>query len=156
MGVEIERKFLVKGDFRREATGSSRITQGYICSQPGRTVRVRIRGERGYLTIKGATDARGMSRQEFEYEIPVADAERLMALCEPGAIDKERFLVPRGKHTWEVDLFHGANEGLVLAEIELASEEEPFERPDWLGEEVTGDRRYYNSELTKHPISIKA
>lgn len=156
MGVEIERKFLVKGDFRREATSSSRITQGYICSRPGRTVRVRIRGERGYLTIKGATDARGMSRQEFEYEIPVADAERLMALCEPGAIDKERFLVPRGKHTWEVDLFHGANEGLVLAEIELASEEEPFERPDWLGEEVTGDRRYYNSELTKHPISIKA
>ena len=151
MATEIERKFLVTGVFSRQVTSAQRIVQGYICSQPGRTVRVRIRGEEGFLTIKGASDEKGLSRYEFEQKIPLADAEELLKLCEPGAIDKMRNLVPAGKHTWEIDVFHGENEGLILAEIELASEDEPFERPDWIGQEVSGDRRYYNSMLTKHP-----
>ena len=151
MATEIERKFLVTGDFSRQVTSAQRIVQGYICSQPGRTVRVRIRGEEGFLTIKGASDEKGLSRYEFEQKIPLADAEELLKLCEPGAIDKMRNLVPAGKHTWEIDVFHGENEGLILAEIELASEDEPFERPDWIRQEVSGDRRYYNSMLTKHP-----
>ena len=151
MATEIERKFLVTGDFSRQVTSAQRIVHGYICSQPGRTVRVRIRGEEGFLTIKGASDEKGLSRYEFEQKIPLADAEELLKLCEPGAIDKMRNLVPAGKHTWEIDVFHGENEGLILAEIELASEDEPFERPDWIGQEVSGDRRYYNSMLTKHP-----
>ena len=151
MATEIERKFLVTGDFSRQVISAQRIVQGYICSQPGRTVRVRIRGEEGFLTIKGASDEKGLSRYEFEQKIPLADAEELLKLCEPGAIDKMRNLVPAGKHTWEIDVFHGENEGLILAEIELASEDEPFERPDWIGQEVRGDRRYYNSMLTKHP-----
>ena len=140
MATEIERKFLVKGDFSRQVTSAQRIVQGYICSQPGRTVRIRIRGEEGFLTIKGASDEKGLSRYEFEQKIPLADAEELLKLCEPGAIDKVRNLVPVGKHTWEVDVFHGDNEGLVLAEIELASEDEPFERPDWIGQVVTTTR----------------
>lgn len=151
MAIEIERKFLVSGDFLPEVESSTRIVQGYISSQPGRTVRVRVRGEEGFLTIKGASDEKGMSRYEFEQPIALADAERLLELCEPGVIDKVRYLVPVGDHIWEVDVFHGDNEGLILAEIELASEEEPFIRPAWLGEEVTGDRRFYNSMLTKHP-----
>lgn len=151
MATEIERKFLVTGEFSRQVISAQRIVQGYICSQPGRTVRVRIRGEEGFLTIKGASDEKGLSRYEFEQKIPLADAEELLKLCEPGAIDKMRNLVPAGKHTWEIDVFHGENEGLILAEIELASEDEPFERPDWIGQEVSGDRRYYNSMLTKHP-----
>ena len=151
MATEIERKFLVTGDFSRQVISAQRIVQGYICSQPGRTVRVHIRGEEGFLTIKGASDEKGLSRYEFEQKIPLADAEELLKLCEPGAIDKMRNLVPAGKHTWEIDVFHGENEGLILAEIELASEDEPFERPDWIGQEVSGDRRYYNSMLTKHP-----
>ena len=154
MATEIERKFLVTGDFSRQVTSAQRIVQGYICSQPGRTVRVRIRGEEGFLTIKGASDEKGLSRYEFEQKIPLADAEELLKLCEPGAIDKMRNLVPAGKHTWEIDVFHGENEGLILAEIELASEDEPFERPDWIGQEVSGDRRYLSlihiSEPTRH------
>lgn len=153
MATEIERKFLVKGDFSHQIISSQRIVQGYICSQPGRTVRVRIRGERGFLTIKGASDEKGLSRYEFEQEIPIADAEELLKLCEPGVIDKVRNLVPAGRHIWEVDVFHGENEGLILAEIELAYENEPFKHPDWLGIEVSGDRRYYNSMLTKHPFT---
>lgn len=151
--VEIERKFLVAGDFKPKAESSSRIVQGYICSQPGKSVRVRIRGDKGYLTIKGASDEKGMSRYEFEREIPLEDAEQLLSLCEPGVIDKVRYLLKQGKHTWEVDEFHGANEGLLMAEIELSSEDEELEIPEWLGKEVTGDRRYYNSMLTKHPYS---
>ena len=153
MATEIERKFIVKGDFSKEVCNSQRIVQGYICSQPGRTVRIRIRGEKGFLTIKGPSDDKGLSRYEFEQEIPLPDAEQLLTLCEPGVIDKVRHLVRAGKHTWEVDVFHGANEGLVMAEIELASEDEPFEKPDWIGDEVSGDRRYYNSMLTKEPYS---
>lgn len=149
--LEIERKFLVKGNFKQEVASSSRIVQGYICSVPGKSVRIRIRGEKGYLTIKGASDEKGMSRYEFEQEIPLTDAEQLLSLCEPGVIDKVRYLVDCGGHTWEVDEFHGDNEGLLVAEIELVSEDEAFERPDWLGDEVTGDRKYYNSMLAKHP-----
>ena len=103
--VEIERKFLVAGDFKPKAESSSRIVQGYICSQPGKSVRVRIRGDKGYLTIKGASDEKGMSRYEFEREIPLEDAEQLLSLCEPGVIDKVRYLLKQGKHTWEVDEF---------------------------------------------------
>lgn len=148
---EIERKFLVAGDFRAGVTGESRITQGFLCSTPGRTVRVRIRGDRGYITVKGP--AEGLSRFEWEKEIPVGEAEQLLALCEPGVIDKVRYLVPSadGRHIWEVDVFHGDNEGLVVAEIELGAEDEAFERPAWLGEEVTGDRRYFNTCLIRHP-----
>lgn len=153
MATEIERKFLVKGDFLPYVSAAQRIVQGYICTQPGRTVRIRIRGEEGFLTIKGASDDKGLSRYEFEQSIPLADAEELLKLCEPGAIDKVRHLVPAGKHTWEVDVFRGANDGLILAEIELESEDEPFDKPDWLGEEVSGDRRYYNSMLTQFPYT---
>lgn len=151
MGLqEIERKFLVAGDFRAEASGASRIIQGFLSSTPGRTVRVRVRGDRGYITVKGP--ARGLTRFEWEKEIPVGEAEVLLRLCEPGMIDKTRWLVPSADgHTWEVDEFHGDNEGLVVAEIELGSEAEEFERPAWVGREVTGERRYFNSSLTKCP-----
>ncbi|MBO4465528.1 MAG: CYTH domain-containing protein [Bacteroidales bacterium] len=154
MALEIERKFLVTGEYKSLAVSHSRITQGYISSASGRTVRVRIRGDKGYLTIKGPSALGGLSRFEWEREIPVADAESLMSICEPGVIDKTRWLVPAGDgvHTWEVDEFHGDNDGLVVAEIELRSEDDTFEKPSWLGEEVTGDRRYYNSMLTKRPF----
>lgn len=151
MATEIERKFLVTGDFSREIYRAERIVQGYICSLPGRTVRIRIRGTEGFLTIKGPSTDDGLSRYEFERPLSLADAEALFKLCEPGAIEKVRNWVRVGTHTWEVDVFHGANEGLILAEIELASPGESFEKPDWAGKEVTGDRRYYNSMLTKHP-----
>lgn len=147
-GLEIERKFLVTDcSYRRLASSSSRIKQGYICSGGGRTVRVRLRDGRGYLTIKGPSDARGMSRYEFEKEITAEEAAQLFKLCEPGVVDKTRFLVKSGSHTFEVDEFHGINEGLVVAEVELGSEDEPFEKPAFIGREVTGDRRYYNSYL---------
>lgn len=153
MAQEIERKFLVQGDFLGEVYNAQRIVQGYICSAPGRTVRVRIRGDKGYLTIKGPSDAQGLSRYEFEKEITTDEAQCLMALCEPGVIDKVRHLIKRGSHIFEVDVFHGENEGLIIAEIELQREDEPFKRPTWLGREVTGDRRYYNSMLTKSPYN---
>ena len=147
---EIERKFLVAGDFRSEVSGASHIIQGFLSSAPGRTVRVRLRDDRGFLTVKGP--AKGLTRFEWEKEIPGAEAELLLRLCEPGVIDKTRYLVPAPDgHVWEVDEFHGDNEGLVVAEVELGAEDEAFERPAWLGEEVTGDRRYYNSSLTKCP-----
>ncbi len=152
MPQEIERKFLVKGEYKSQAYAHSRIAQGYICSARGRTVRVRIRDGRGYLTIKGASDAAGMSRYEWEKEIPLPEAEELMKLCEPGVIDKTRYLVRSGKHVFEVDEFYGENEGLTMAEVELASEDEPFVKPDFIGQEVTGDVRYYNSQLMKHPF----
>lgn len=153
MAKEIERKFLVSGEFRQDSPESYRIMQGYICSDPDRTVRVRVRGDKGFLTIKGRSSGDGLSRYEWEKEIPVFEAVELMALCGSGVIDKTRYLVPFGRHTYEVDVFHGANEGLVLAEIELAEEQETFEKPSWLGEEVTGDARYYNSMLSLHPFS---
>lgn len=153
MALEIERKFLVEGDYKSLATSHSRIIQGYICSQRGRTVRVRLRGEKGYLTIKGPSGNNGLSRYEFEKEITKDEALSLFRLCEPGIIDKIRWLVPAGNHTFEVDEFFGENEGLVVAEVELRSEDEDFERLPFLGREVTGDRRYYNSSLRLMPYS---
>lgn len=151
MPREIERKFLVTGEYKSQAFAHSRIVQGYICSARGRTVRVRLRDGRGYLTIKGASDAAGMSRYEWEKEISREEAEELMKLCEKGVIDKTRYLVRTGSHVFEVDEFYGDNEGLVMAEVELASEDEPFDRPAFIGREVTGDVQYYNSQLMKHP-----
>ena len=152
MAIEIERKFLVKGEFRHQAYAKSHICQGYISSGNGRTVRVRIRDKQGFLTIKGPSNQAGLSRYEFEKEIPLSDAEELLQICEPGIIDKTRYLVQQGKHTFEVDEFYGDNEGLVIAEVELQSEDEPYERPDFLDVEVTGDRRYYNSHLRRYPF----
>ncbi|MCH5168343.1 MAG: CYTH domain-containing protein [Prevotellaceae bacterium] len=154
--TEIERKFLVVGDFKSQAVNSTRISQGYIASGGGRTVRVRIRGDKGYLTIKGPSDKAGLARFEWEKEIPVAEAEALMTICEPGIIEKTRWLVPSpdGRHTWEIDEFWGENEGLVLAEIELESEGEPYEKPAFIGREVTGDRRYYNSHMRHYPFRL--
>ncbi len=149
MPQEIERKFLVKGDYKQHAASSSRILQGYICRSKERSVRVRLCGQKGCITIKGATT--GFSRYEWEKEIPPREAEELMKLCLPGIIDKTRTLVPYNGHTWEIDSFHGAHEGLVLAEIELQSEEEPFDLPPFIGREVTGDPRYYNTYLAEHP-----
>ena len=152
MPYEIERKFLVKGDFRTQAYAKSRIIQGYISSAHGRTVRVRIRDERGYLTIKGPSDIGGLVRFEWEKEIPLSEALQLLKICEPGIIDKTRYLVKSGQHIFEVDEFYGDNQGLVMAEVELGAPDEPFEKPDFIGEEVTGDRRYYNSQLRQHPF----
>lgn len=156
MHMEIERKFLVKGDFRNQTYNSTHIRQGYIASGNGRTVRVRIRDDKGYLTIKGPSGREGLSRYEFEQEIALSDAEDLMLLCEPGIIDKHRHLVksPDGRHIFEVDEFHGENEGLVMAEVELADENEPFAKPDFIAREVTGDRRFYNSHLRKNPFRL--
>ena len=151
MAQEIERKFLVSGDFKQSAKAALRITQGYLCSDPERTVRVRIKGEKGFITIKGRCSASGVSRYEWEKEIPLDEAQELMKLCEPGMIDKTRYLVPSGSHVFEVDEFYGENEGLVVAEVELLTENELFEKPDFIGEEVTGDVRYYNSFLMKWP-----
>lgn len=151
MAQEIERKFLVTGDYRSSAISSSRIAQGYICSEQGRTVRIRIRDGRGYLTIKGPSTDNGLSRYEWEKEIPAGEAAELLGLCEPGIIDKTRYFVPAGAHVFEVDEFHADNEGLTVAEIELDSPEEEFRRPPWLGREVTGERRYYNSSLAGNP-----
>ena len=151
MAQEIERKFLVAGDFKAEVSKSTRIIQGYLSSVPERTVRVRVKGDKGFITIKGIGSESGASRFEWEKEIPVSDALELMKLCEPGVIDKTRYLVDVGEHIYEVDEFHGENEGLTVAEIELSSEEEEFVKPEWLGEEVTGDVKYYNSMLMKHP-----
>jgi adenylate cyclase len=151
--IEIERKFLVTSDlFKEEAFSRNRIKQGYLSSIPERTVRVRIKGERAYITIKGASNETGMSRFEWEKEIPVTEAEKLLLLCEEGVIDKTRFEVKVGSHTYEIDEFYDENKGLVIAEIELQSESENFEKPNWLGKEVTNDNRYYNSNLSNNPF----
>jgi CYTH domain-containing protein len=153
-GLEIERKFLVKDDsYRQLAYSSSRILQGYICSGHGRTVRVRRRDRSAFLTIKGPSADGGLSRYEFEKEITLDEAKHLFALCEPGIIDKTRYLVRSGQHVFEVDEFYGENQGLVIAEVELSAPDEPYEKPDFIGEEVTGDRRYYNSYLRQLPYS---
>ncbi len=152
MAQEIEKKFLVKNDdFKAEAFKATRITQGYLSSVPERTVRVRIKGDKGFITIKGIGNASGASRFEWEKEIPVEDVRELLKLCEPGVIDKTRYLVKAGPYTWEVDEFYGDNEGLVVAEIELPQENAVFDRPAWTGFEVTGDKRFYNSMLMKNP-----
>lgn len=154
MATEIERKFLVSGEFKSLAVKALPISQAYLASTSRCTVRVRTKGDRGFITIKGKSDAAGMSRFEWEKEIPAEEAEALMLLGDARRISKTRYLIPNtdGKHTWEVDEFYGDNEGLVMAEIELSSEDEPFDKPSWLGEEVTGDRRYYNSHLLQYPF----
>jgi adenylate cyclase len=151
MAQEIERKFLVKGDFKNEAFKSTRITQGYLSSVPERTVRVRVKGDKGFITIKGIGNESGASRFEWEKEIPVDEVRDLLKICESGVIDKTRYLVKNGDLTFEVDEFYGDNDGLTVAEIELPDEDTQFNRPAWLGEEVTGDVRFYNSMLMKNP-----
>lgn len=153
-GLEIERKFLVhkRMDWKRLASSCSHIQQGYFAAV--NTVRVRIRDDKGYLTIKGPSHNGGLSRYEFEKEITLQEAQQLMLLCESGVIDKHRYLVPYAGHTFEVDEFHGDNDGLVMAEVELKSENEPFESPNFIGKEVTGDRRFYNSHMRKNPFKL--
>ena len=151
-GLEIERKFLVhkRMDWKRLASSCSHIQQGYFAAV--NTVRIRIRDDKGYLTIKGPSRDGGLSRYEFEKEITLEEARQLMQLCEPGVIDKHRYLVPFGGHIFEVDEFHGDNDGLVMAEVELGSEEEVFEKPDFIGTEVTGNRHFYNSYMRRNPF----
>ncbi len=151
MAQEIEKKFLVDGDFKSAAFKAARITQGYLSSVPERTVRVRVKGDKGFITVKGIGNESGASRFEWEKEIPVEDVKALLQICEPGVIDKTRYLVKAGEHTFEVDEFYGDNEGLTVAEVELSDENEAFDKPSWLGEEVTGDAKYYNSMLMKNP-----
>ena len=151
MAQEIEKKFLVAGEFKESAKKATRITQGYLSSVPERTVRVRVKGDKGYITVKGIGNDSGASRFEWEKEIPVEDVRDLLKICESGVIDKTRYLVDCDGHTVEVDEFYGDNEGLVVAEVELSDENEAFTRPSWLGEEVTGDKKYYNSMLMKNP-----
>ena len=152
--LEIERKFLVTSDaYQQEATSSTRIAQGFLSTDPQRTVRVRIMGNQGFLTIKGASNASGTSRFEWETEITVAEATNLIDLCEDVILEKVRYTVPLGNHVFEVDEFLGENKGLVVAEVELQHEDEFFKRPSWLGEEVTGLKEYYNSQLSQKPFS---
>ena len=154
MAQEIERKFLVKGDFLGEVYESHHIVQGYLNSAKGRTVRIRIKEDKAYITVKGPSEDGGLSRFEWEKEIPAEDAEKLLELAEPTPIEKTRhFVRSSGSHPWEIDVFEGANAGLVIAEIELDAADEPISKPAWLGEEVTGDRRYYNSWLSNHPFT---
>lgn len=151
MQQEIERKFLVRGAFKSDASGFARIVQGYLSSAAERTVRIRIQGAQGFITVKGKSSRDGLKRYEWEKEIPLEDARELLQLCEPGVIDKTRYRVPWKGHLFEVDEFHGENAGLVMAEIELENGGETFERPGWLGREVTGDLRYYNVKLACRP-----
>ena len=154
MNIETERKFLVQDEgFKAQAVENHRIRQGYIAHDDGRTVRVRMWDDKGVLTIKGPTMGdEGMSRYEWERELTREEAEDLFLLCKPGTVDKTRWIIPAGARKFEVDEFHGENEGLVMAEIELGSADETFERPSWLGKEVTGDKRYYNSYLARNPF----
>ena len=152
--IEIERKFLVlNNDFKVESFANHEIIQGYLSTNPERTVRIRIKGNSGYLTIKGSGSESGMSRYEWEKNIDYNEAKELINLCEKGVISKTRFEVKSGKHTFEVDEFYGENQGLIIAEIELESEDEVFEKPIWLGQEVTNDERYYNAYLSQKPFT---
>lgn len=153
--IEIERKFLVTSEaYKTQASSKTQITQGFLNTHPERTVRVRIMGKRAYLTVKGISDKAGISRFEWETEIAVSDASDLLALCEAHIVDKTRYFVAVGKHIFEVDEFHGHNEGLLVAEIELNAPEEKFSKPFWLGTEVTGDTRYYNAQLSRKPFKF--
>ncbi len=153
MAQEIERKFLVKGEYKSLAIKSTRIVQGYLSSVAERTVRVRINDKKGFLTIKGISNESGASRYEWENEIPINEAKELLELCEAGVIEKTRFIIPANDSLFfEIDEFYGDNKGLTIAEIELPTEETPFIKPEWLGEEVTGDNRYFNSMLMKQPF----
>jgi len=149
MAVETERKFLVKSEFRNLAVKKAEITQVYLASDKDKTIRLRIADDQAFLTIKGRSDARGISRAEWEFEIPVTDALDIIPLSLSGKIVKTRYYIPSGKHVFEVDEFHDKNQGLIIAEIELSYENEDFEKPTWLGEEVTGKAEYYNSNLRK-------
>ncbi|MCH8543060.1 MAG: CYTH domain-containing protein [Alcanivorax sp.] len=150
MGMEIERKFLVRNTAMLANQPGLTLRQGYLSHTPEATVRVRIQGDQAWLTVKGRND--GARRAEFEYTVPVADALEMLALCSAGRIEKTRYRLPAGEHVWEVDVFHGDNDGLIVAEIELNHEDDAFELPAWIGEEVTGDARYYNSQLSQTPF----
>ena len=149
MGKEIERKFLVREQPDFSGFKGISVIQAYLLSEPGRTVRIRIAGKRGFIAVKSDSEKGSFGRYEWEYDIPVRDAYEIMELCIPGKIEKTRFFIPYKKHTWEVDVFHGGNNGLIVAEIELESESETFEKPAWIGEEVTGNPDYFNSNLIK-------
>ena len=152
MAQEIERKFRVISDaFKSEAFKDTKIVQGFLSTVPERTVRIRIKGDKGFITVKGIGNASGTSRYEWEKEISIEDATDLLKISEPGVIDKTRFNVKSGEHTFEVDEFYGENDGLTVAEVELSAEDEDFQKPEWLGEEVTGQVKYYNSMLMKNP-----
>lgn len=153
--TEIERKFLVTSEaFKKESTTQYRIVQAFLNTHPERTVRIRIKGQQAFITVKGIGNATGTSRFEWEKPISVEDAEALLPLCEPGMIEKTRYEIKSGKHIIEVDEFFGQNQGLILAEIELEEENQPFLKPNWLGKEVTGENRYYNSQLSKNPFIL--
>jgi adenylate cyclase len=153
--IEIERKFLVTSlDFIAESSVQHAIAQGYLNSDPERTVRIRIKGEKGYITIKGSGNETGTSRMEWEKEISLEEAKSLLKLCEKGVIEKTRYEVKSGIHIIEIDVFHGENEGLIMAEVELEDENEAILKPNWLGKEVTGDTRYYNSYISLHPFNM--
>lgn len=154
MAQEIERKFLVCGEYKTKAYKSVRITQGYILSDKRKSVRIRITNEKAFITIKGESSEDGLSRFEWEKEIDINEAKELLKLRSDNFIDKTRYLIKHGNHTIEVDEFHGDNEGLVIAEVELKSETDTFLKPDYLGEEVTGISKYYNSQLTKNPYTL--
>lgn len=149
MAIETERKFLIKGEFRHLATRQIKIHQTYLSIEPGKTIRIRIADDKAFITVKGRITGKSIARSEWEFPVPVKDAEEMNVLCLPGKIEKTRYLVPVGMHTFEVDVFHDKNEGLIIAEIELESEDEWFERPEWLGEEVTKNPAYYNANLIK-------
>lgn len=149
MATETERKFLIKGEFKHLAVKEIKIIQSYLSIDPDKTIRLRIADEKAFLTVKSRPRKNSITRNEWEVQIPFRDAEEMMLICLPGKVIKTRYLVPSGKHTFEIDVFHDKNEGLIIAELELASDEEQFERPDWLGEEVTGISRYYNANLIK-------
>jgi CYTH domain-containing protein len=154
MSLEIERKFLIKSnDYKNESHKKSYIKQGFLNSNKHRTVRIRVSDAMGFITIKGISDDSGISRYEWEKEIPVKDAEQLLLLCEKGVIEKNRYLIKQGRHIFEVDEFLKENEGLIIAEIELSNENELFQKPSWLGKEVTGKAKYYNSNLSKNPYA---
>jgi len=151
--IEIERKFLVTSqDFKTESFKHARIIQGFLNTNPERTVRVRLKGEKGFLTVKGKSTEDGLKRFEWEKEISKTDAEALLNLCEDGVIDKIRYEVKQGQHVFEIDEFFGDNKGLIIAEVELEHEHDSFKTPHWLGKEVTGDIKYYNSQISKHPF----
>lgn len=149
MATETERKFLVKGEFRHLTVKEIPIIQAYLLKDPDKTIRLRISEDMAFLTIKGRLTRESLTRNEWEFQIPVKDATEMMKICIPGKVIKTRYLIPAGRHTFEVDVFHDKNEGLIIAEIELASENEPFDIPEWLGEEVTGNPGYYNANLIK-------
>jgi CYTH domain-containing protein len=149
MAIETERKFLVKSEFRHLAVKEIKIIQSYLVIDPDKTIRLRIADDKAFLTVKSRPQKNSITRNEWEVKIPVSDAEEMMRICLPGRIVKTRYLVPSGKHTFEVDVFHEKNEGLTIAEIELTSDDEYFDKPAWLGEEVTGIPQYYNANLAK-------